>query len=61
MSVQVQAEIGSETIQLESGKWAKQADGSIVYRSGNLVLLATVCATDDSKDVLRWKISRGIF
>jgi polyribonucleotide nucleotidyltransferase len=50
MSVQVQAEIGSETIQLESGKWAKQADGSIVYRSGNLVLLATVCATDDSKE-----------
>jgi len=50
MSVQVQAEIGSETIQLESGKWAKQADGSVVYRSGNLVLLATVCATDDSKE-----------
>ncbi len=50
MSFQVKAEIGTESIELETGKWAKQADGSIVYRSGNLVLLATVCATDDSKE-----------
>ena len=50
MSFQVKAEIGPESIELETGKWAKQADGSIVYRSGNLVLLATVCATDDSKE-----------
>ena len=50
MSFQVKAEIGTESIELETGKWAKQADGSIVYRNGNLVLLATVCATDDSKE-----------
>ncbi len=50
MSFQVKAEIGTDSIELETGKWAKQADGSIVYRNGNLVLLATVCATDDSKE-----------
>ncbi len=35
---------------METGHWAKQADGSVVYKQGNLVILATVCATDDSKE-----------
>ncbi len=35
---------GDNEIIIETGKWAKQAHGSIVYRYGNLVLLATVCA-----------------
>jgi polyribonucleotide nucleotidyltransferase len=39
-----------EAISIESGNWAKQADGSVVYRIGNLVMLATVCALDDSKE-----------
>lgn len=42
--------LGRDTISLETGKWAKQAHGSVVYRSGNLVLLATVCATNEAKD-----------
>ena len=33
-----------KTISVETGKWAKQADGAIVYRCGKLTLLATVCA-----------------
>lgn len=39
-----------EAISIESGNWAKQADGSVVYRTGNLVMLATVCAVDESKE-----------
>jgi polyribonucleotide nucleotidyltransferase len=31
-------------ISIETGKLAKQADGSVVVRMGNTMLLATVCA-----------------
>jgi len=36
------------TIVIETGKLAKQADGSVVVRMGNTVLLATVCAAKDA-------------
>ena len=36
-------------ISLESGKWAKQSHGGLVYRSGGLVLLATVCAEKEAR------------
>lgn len=36
------------TISVETGKLAKQADGSAVVRMGNTVLLATVCAAKDA-------------
>lgn len=36
------------TISIETGKVAKQADGSAVVRLGNTVLLATVCAAKDA-------------
>lgn len=42
--------LGRDSISLESGKWAKQAHGSVVYRVGNLVLLATVGASNDAKE-----------
>ncbi len=35
-------------ISIETGKLAKQADGSAVLRMGNTVLLATVCAAKDA-------------
>ncbi|MBR5234779.1 MAG: polyribonucleotide nucleotidyltransferase, partial [Bacteroidaceae bacterium] len=35
-------------ITLETGKLAKQADGSVELRMGNTVLLATVCAAKDA-------------
>jgi polyribonucleotide nucleotidyltransferase len=44
------ASLGRDSVSLETGKWAKQAHGSVVYRVGNLVLLATVCATNEAKD-----------
>ena len=36
------------TITIETGKLAKQADGSVTLRMGNTVLLATVCAAKDA-------------
>lgn len=36
------------TITIETGKLAKQADGSVTVRMGNTVLLATVCAATDA-------------
>ena len=36
------------TISIETGKVAKQADGSAVVRMGNTVLLATVCSAKDA-------------
>ncbi len=42
--------LGRENITIETGNWAKQADGSVVYKMGPLVLLATVCATDEPKE-----------
>ena len=37
------------TITIETGKLAKQADGSVVVRCGNTMLLATVCSSTDSQ------------
>lgn len=36
------------TITIETGKLAKQADGSVMVRMGNTMLLATVCAAKDA-------------
>ena len=37
-----------KTITLETGKLAKQADGAVMLRMGNTMLLATVCAAKDA-------------
>lgn len=37
------------TITIETGKLAKQADGSVMLRMGNTMLLATVCAATEAK------------
>ncbi|MEG1607607.1 MAG: polyribonucleotide nucleotidyltransferase [Mucinivorans sp.] len=43
---------GGRTIELSTGKLAKQADGSVVLRQGDTMLLATVtCAKDAKEDV----------
>ena len=36
-------------IEIETGKLAKQADGSVVVRMGDTMLLATACAKKDSR------------
>ncbi len=42
--------IEDRTITIETGKLAKQADGSVVVRMGNTMILATVCAARDAKE-----------
>lgn len=39
-----------QTITLETGKLARQADGAVVLKSGNLVMLATICANKEHKE-----------
>jgi len=38
------------TIEIETGKLARQADGAAVVRMGGTMLLATVCATSEPRD-----------
>ncbi|MCO5237561.1 MAG: polyribonucleotide nucleotidyltransferase [Chitinophagaceae bacterium] len=40
---------GGRTVTIESGKFARQADGSVVVRQGNSMLLATVVANKEPK------------
>ena len=41
-------QIGENELSIETGSWAKQADGAVVYKCGSLVLIATVCAAKNS-------------
>ncbi len=41
---------GGRKIEIETGKLAKQADGSALIKYGNTMLLATVCADKDAKE-----------
>jgi polyribonucleotide nucleotidyltransferase len=50
LGIQKSFDIGDgRTITLETGKLAKQADGSVVVRMGNTMLLATVVSAADAK------------
>src|SRR3989338_2398529 len=42
-------QVGSRTISLETGKLAKQADGSVVVRSGDTVVLVTACPSANQR------------
>lgn len=50
MPYREEAVCSGRTISIETGNWAKQAHGSVVYRCGSLVLLATVCADKEAKE-----------
>ncbi|ULQ57475.1 polyribonucleotide nucleotidyltransferase [Flavihumibacter rivuli] len=41
---------GGRMVTIETGKLARQADGSVTVRQGNCILLATVCATKEPKE-----------
>ncbi|MFN8310826.1 MAG: polyribonucleotide nucleotidyltransferase [Chitinophagales bacterium] len=41
---------GGRTVEIETGRLAKQADGSVVVKYGNTMLLATVCADKEAKE-----------
>ena len=42
--------IGSRTISIETGKLAKQADGSVLVRQGDTVVLVTACRASSPRD-----------
>src|ERR687896_584818 len=43
-------QIGSRTISLETGKLAKQADGAVIVRSGDTVVLVTACHAASARE-----------
>ena len=49
MSHQVEIDLGGRTITLETGKIAKQANGAVVVRSGDAVVLVTACMAEQPK------------
>ncbi|UCD94105.1 MAG: polyribonucleotide nucleotidyltransferase [Candidatus Zixiibacteriota bacterium] len=46
MSTHVELEIGGKTLSLETGKVALQANGAVVIRLGDTVVLSAVCCSD---------------
>ena len=45
----VEMALGRHTLSIETGKMAKQADGAVVIRLGDTVVLATACAQKEPK------------
>jgi polyribonucleotide nucleotidyltransferase len=45
----VECELGGRPLSIETGRLAKQADGSVVVRSGDTIVLVTACAALDPK------------
>jgi DNA polymerase III epsilon subunit family exonuclease len=51
VSIKVEAEIGSQTFSLEAGKLAEQADGAVLVRYGDSVLLATAVSAEPREGI----------
>src|SRR5215467_4514999 len=49
MSHLVEVDLGGRTLTLETGKIAKQANGAVVVRSGDSVVLVSACMSDEPK------------
>ncbi len=49
MSHKIEIDLFGRTISLETGKVAKQANGAVVVRSGDSVVLVTACAAEEPK------------
>ncbi|MCL5745046.1 MAG: polyribonucleotide nucleotidyltransferase, partial [Acidobacteria bacterium] len=49
MSHTIEIDLNGRTITLETGKVAKQANGSVVVRSGDSVVLVSACANEEPK------------
>lgn len=49
--IQKQIEVGGKTLTIETGKLAKQADGAVVVRYGDTMVLATAVSSKDKRDV----------
>src|ERR1051325_8389984 len=49
---QVSAQIGDRELSIETGKLAKQADGAVIVRYGETVVLVTACAARQPREGL---------
>src|ERR1041385_3142000 len=49
MHTSVEIDLGNRKLTLETGKMAKQANGAVVVRSGDAVVLTTACMADQPK------------
>jgi polyribonucleotide nucleotidyltransferase len=45
----VEVDLGGKTVTIETGKMAKQANGAVVVRSGDSVVLVTACMSENPK------------
>jgi polyribonucleotide nucleotidyltransferase len=45
----VEVDLGGRTVSFETGRMAKQANGAVVVRSGDAVVLVTACMSEDPK------------
>ena len=45
-----QISIGSQTLSIETGRLAKQADGAVIVRSGDTMVLVTACAAANPRE-----------
>ena len=52
MELKVEREIGNRTLTIETGKLAKQANGSCIVKYGNSVILVTACMAKEPKEGL---------
>lgn len=50
MSIKHEAEIGGQTFSMEAGKLAEQADGAVIVRYGDSVVLATAVAAKEPRE-----------
>ncbi|MEP6469052.1 MAG: polyribonucleotide nucleotidyltransferase, partial [Chloroflexota bacterium] len=51
MAIKVEADIGGQTFSLEAGKLAEQADGAVIVRYGDTVLLATAVSAQPREGI----------
>src|SRR5688500_20160847 len=42
--------VGGRTISIETGRLAKQADGAVIIRSGDTMVLVTACADQNPRE-----------
>ena len=50
MAYTASIEMGGRTLSIETGLWAKQANGAAVVRYGDTVVLVTACATQEPRE-----------
>ncbi len=50
MAITLEAEIGGRTFSMEAGKLAEQADGAVIVRYGDSVVLATAVASKEARE-----------